>query len=525
MTRPRLLIGDFGLARALEPSQMARTLCGSPLYMAPEVLNRHPYNAAAEMWSVGVCVHELLALHPPFNGNSVPQLLSSIEASNGPPPPPQGVSAAAASLLSGLLQPNPERRTPIEHIPIHPFLLRSAANSVNSKAAPPGTRPAWPAGGYAAHHGYGPPQATHPPATGVSSVWEPLAPTAGGFESGPSTVPSSLLLEWALAEGDSAPSPLGIHRASAAIVAVRALVSEIQALEAELLSPNGNPTTPLSNNNVVSPLSSKKSTSGVVGDGAARRRLSSALQQIAKMLPAATVEPPATISSSDGGGAGGAPGASSIHDVSDTAATTTVKEEPPPSPAVVEATSYLEALDEKECKLLVEAVSGAQRAQRLHQTRADECRKLKASLKQVKEQQQRLERSGALTTTGAIKHGDRVVFVRRTQQPQLVSSSAPVYAPSYVALRGSTAANTAADTAPYFLSRASEKSLLGRRLQTGQTLSGSAIAALPPVALGTVVHVEQLHAPADTAAADALGLRPGAAYHIVTAEMKEVDHV
>ena len=79
--------------------------------------------------------------------------------------------------------------------------------------------------------------------------------------------------------------------------------------------------------------------------------------------------------------AGGAPGASSIHDVSDTAATPTVKEEPPPSPAVVEATSYLEALDEKECKLLVEAVSGAQRAQRLHQKRADECRKLKASLK------------------------------------------------------------------------------------------------------------------------------------------------
>ena len=63
---PRLLIGDFGLARALEPSAMAETMCGSPLYMAPEVLRRLPYDERAEMWSVGCCLYELLCGTPPY---------------------------------------------------------------------------------------------------------------------------------------------------------------------------------------------------------------------------------------------------------------------------------------------------------------------------------------------------------------------------------------------------------------------------------------------------------------------------
>ena len=70
---PRLLIGDFGLARALEPSAMAETMCGSPLYMAPEVLRRLPYDERAEMWSVGCCLYELLCGTPPYAGATVAQ--------------------------------------------------------------------------------------------------------------------------------------------------------------------------------------------------------------------------------------------------------------------------------------------------------------------------------------------------------------------------------------------------------------------------------------------------------------------
>lgn len=42
------------------PAGMAETLCGSPLYMAPEVLQLHKYDAKADLWSVGAILFELL---------------------------------------------------------------------------------------------------------------------------------------------------------------------------------------------------------------------------------------------------------------------------------------------------------------------------------------------------------------------------------------------------------------------------------------------------------------------------------
>ena len=48
-----LKIGDFGFARQLGPSKLAETLCGSPLYMAPEILALKRYDAKADLWSAG----------------------------------------------------------------------------------------------------------------------------------------------------------------------------------------------------------------------------------------------------------------------------------------------------------------------------------------------------------------------------------------------------------------------------------------------------------------------------------------
>ena len=53
-----LKIADFGFARALEPLVLAQTLCGSPLYMAPEILLSQRYDAKADLWSVGAILYE-----------------------------------------------------------------------------------------------------------------------------------------------------------------------------------------------------------------------------------------------------------------------------------------------------------------------------------------------------------------------------------------------------------------------------------------------------------------------------------
>lgn len=55
-----LKIADFGFARSLQPQGLAETLCGSPLYMAPEILQFHKYNAKADLWSVGTILFELV---------------------------------------------------------------------------------------------------------------------------------------------------------------------------------------------------------------------------------------------------------------------------------------------------------------------------------------------------------------------------------------------------------------------------------------------------------------------------------
>ena len=46
-----LKIADFGFARPLQPQGLAETLCGSPLYMAPEILNFHRYDAKVQLLS------------------------------------------------------------------------------------------------------------------------------------------------------------------------------------------------------------------------------------------------------------------------------------------------------------------------------------------------------------------------------------------------------------------------------------------------------------------------------------------
>ena len=46
-------VADFGFARYLAGADMAATLCGSPMYMAPEVLMSHVYDSSADLYSIG----------------------------------------------------------------------------------------------------------------------------------------------------------------------------------------------------------------------------------------------------------------------------------------------------------------------------------------------------------------------------------------------------------------------------------------------------------------------------------------
>ncbi|KAF8422884.1 kinase-like domain-containing protein [Tirmania nivea] len=76
---PILKIADFGFARELQVSTLAETLCGSPLYMAPEILRYEKYDAKADLWSLGTVLYEMIAGRPPFRASNHVDLLRKIE--------------------------------------------------------------------------------------------------------------------------------------------------------------------------------------------------------------------------------------------------------------------------------------------------------------------------------------------------------------------------------------------------------------------------------------------------------------
>ncbi|KAK3012230.1 hypothetical protein RJ639_012239 [Escallonia herrerae] len=75
---PLLKIGDFGFARYLKPRDLADTLCGSPLYMAPEIIQNKKYDSKADLWSAGAILFQMVTGRPPFDGNSQLQLFQNI---------------------------------------------------------------------------------------------------------------------------------------------------------------------------------------------------------------------------------------------------------------------------------------------------------------------------------------------------------------------------------------------------------------------------------------------------------------
>ncbi|KAJ6851143.1 serine/threonine-protein kinase ATG1c-like isoform X1 [Iris pallida] len=118
-----LKIADFGFARSLQPRGLAETLCGSPLYMAPEIMQSQKYDAKADLWSVGAILFQLVTGRPPFTGNSQVQLLQNIMKSNELRFPPGNIlSYECMDLCRRLLRRNPVERITFDEFFSHHFL-------------------------------------------------------------------------------------------------------------------------------------------------------------------------------------------------------------------------------------------------------------------------------------------------------------------------------------------------------------------------------------------------------------------
>ncbi|GMI89225.1 CBL-INTERACTING PROTEIN KINASE 24, SNF1-RELATED PROTEIN KINASE 3.11, SALT OVERLY SENSITIVE 2 [Hibiscus trionum] len=120
-----LKVSDFGLsALTLQGDRLLHTTCGTPNYVAPEVLGNEGYDgAAADVWSCGVILFVIMAGYLPFDEIDLPTLYKKISAAQFSCP--FWFSPGAKSLIQKILDPNPKTRIQIEGIQKDPWFRKN----------------------------------------------------------------------------------------------------------------------------------------------------------------------------------------------------------------------------------------------------------------------------------------------------------------------------------------------------------------------------------------------------------------
>ena len=109
-------LADFGFVCDLSTEETTETLCGSPMYMAPEILLQKRYNASVDIWSLGVVIYELFENRPPFPGVNSQDLLRLIRRDLRSLRFSSKMPVDIQCLLVDMLIPFPEQRLTSEEL-------------------------------------------------------------------------------------------------------------------------------------------------------------------------------------------------------------------------------------------------------------------------------------------------------------------------------------------------------------------------------------------------------------------------
>eukprot|EP00826_Nyctotherus_ovalis_P048703 TRINITY_DN5763_c0_g1_i1.p1 TRINITY_DN5763_c0_g1~~TRINITY_DN5763_c0_g1_i1.p1 ORF type:complete len:658 (+),score=162.97 TRINITY_DN5763_c0_g1_i1:176-2149(+) len=124
-----LKIGDFGLAAKLDfVGERRRTVCGTPNYIAPEVLSSKltGHSFEADVWSIGVILYAMLVGKPPFETKEVKATYKRIRVNDYTIPAEAKLSPEAKSLITDILVTNPSLRPSLDSIMEHSFMTKNS---------------------------------------------------------------------------------------------------------------------------------------------------------------------------------------------------------------------------------------------------------------------------------------------------------------------------------------------------------------------------------------------------------------
>jgi len=127
-------VGDFGLAAKLESDgEKRRTICGTPNYIAPEVLDKkqgHSYEV--DIWSLGVICYTLIIGRPPFETNDTKATYRRILNVNYNFPTNVPISDDAKDFIKKILVLDPLKRPTLDELFEHPFIKSNSIHSLLS---------------------------------------------------------------------------------------------------------------------------------------------------------------------------------------------------------------------------------------------------------------------------------------------------------------------------------------------------------------------------------------------------------
>ena len=103
-------VGDFGVSKLLDPvNDLRKTKVGTPLYLAPEVVQHYPYGAKADIWSAGCVLYYIMMQRVPFFSDNVISL-GFLIVNKDHDPLPQSFSKELRELINACMQKKPEKR-------------------------------------------------------------------------------------------------------------------------------------------------------------------------------------------------------------------------------------------------------------------------------------------------------------------------------------------------------------------------------------------------------------------------------
>ena len=141
-----LKIADFGMAKILNPNEKATSFCGTPEYLAPEVITGEGHNACADWWSFGILIYEMLCGIPPFYCDNTERMYELITRADLRFPKKINISKTAKDIITKLLVKRQDQRFGakggFEEIKKHPFFEGIDFEGLLQKKIKPPFKPA-----------------------------------------------------------------------------------------------------------------------------------------------------------------------------------------------------------------------------------------------------------------------------------------------------------------------------------------------------------------------------------------------